>query len=80
MPIDRMSDYCRDCRYDRRDRTGDNACPFNFFYWDFLARHRDKLKSLGRMNLMLANLDRIDPEELDAIATQAADWHQTSRR
>ncbi|MEB3887476.1 cryptochrome/photolyase family protein [Lyngbya sp. CCY1209] len=77
--IDRMSDYCRGCGYDRGDRTGERACPFNFFYWDFLARHRDKLKSLGRMNLMLANLDRIDPEELDAIAEKAADWHRNSR-
>jgi hypothetical protein len=28
---------------------------------------------------MLANLDRIDPEELDAIAEKAADWHRNSR-
>jgi hypothetical protein len=32
--------------------TGENACPFNFFYWDFLARHRDKLQSIGRMSFI----------------------------
>jgi len=33
-------------------RSGENACPFNFFYWDFLARHRDKLQSIGRMGFI----------------------------
>ena len=26
--IDRMSDYCKGCAYDRKKRTGDDACPF----------------------------------------------------
>jgi len=39
--IDRMSDYCKGCSYDRRKRTGDDACPFTTLYWDFLARHSD---------------------------------------
>jgi deoxyribodipyrimidine photolyase-related protein len=75
--INRMSDYCKECRYDKRDRTGEHACPFNFFYWDFLARHRDRLKSQGRMNLILSNLDKMSSEELEAIQTKAADWHQS---
>ena len=37
--IDRMSDFCGDCRYDRKQRTGDDACPFTTLYWDFLDRH-----------------------------------------
>ena len=41
--IDRMSDYCGDCRYDPRKRTGDDACPFTTLYWDFLARHDERL-------------------------------------
>jgi len=73
--INKMSDYCKDCTYNRRERTGGNACPFNYFYWDFLARHRDKLKSQGRMNLILANLDKMDEQELDAIRQKAAEWH-----
>ncbi|MBE9076772.1 cryptochrome/photolyase family protein [Romeria aff. gracilis LEGE 07310] len=74
--INRMSDYCQGCQYNRKARTGDDACPFNFFYWDFLARHRDKLGSQGRMNFILANLDRLSEEELNEIHQRAVDWHQ----
>jgi deoxyribodipyrimidine photolyase-related protein len=34
-----MSDYCKGCRYDRRKRVGDDACPFTTLYWDFLDHH-----------------------------------------
>src|SRR4028119_199386 len=74
----KMSNYCRGCRGDRTVRSGENACPFNFFYWDFLARHRDKLQSIGRMSFILANLDKMPPEELATIRQKAADWHLVS--
>jgi deoxyribodipyrimidine photolyase-related protein len=74
--INKMSDYCGSCRYNRNARTGENACPFNFFYWDFLDRHRDKLKAQGRINLVLGNLNRMDPEELHQIRGAAQTWRQ----
>ena len=40
--IDKMSDYCKGCRYDRKQRTGPDACPFTTLYWDFLARHAER--------------------------------------
>ena len=70
--INKMSDYCGDCCYDRRDRTGEKACPFNYFYWDFMARHQAKLKSLGRMNLILGNLRKIPAEELEQMQSLAS--------
>lgn len=78
--INRMSDYCKGCQYNRKARTGDNACPFNFFYWDFLARHRHQLSSQGRMNFILANLDRMSAEELREIRQRAANWHRLPPR
>jgi len=74
--INKMSDYCKGCKYSPSKRTGDNACPFNFFYWDFLARHRDALKSQGRMSFILANLDKMPAEELQAMQQLAVEWHQ----
>ena len=77
--INKMSDYCSNCQYNRSDRIGDNACPFNFFYWDFLHRHRDRLDALGRMNLVLSHLKRISEAELDQISSLAAKWWDNER-
>ena len=74
--INRMGDYCKGCRYNPKERTGETACPFNFFYWDFLHRHRDKLQAQGRMSVILKNLDKMSAAELDAIQHQAQAWHQ----
>jgi deoxyribodipyrimidine photolyase-related protein len=70
--IDRMSDYCRSCRFDPRRATGENACPFTTLYWDFLARHRRLLQGNRRMRLQLSNLDRKDTTERRAIQQRAA--------
>lgn len=67
--MNRMSDYCRDCRFDPRKRTGDDACPFTTLYWDFLERHRDLLKSNARMVRQYANLDRLS--DLDDVRERA---------
>jgi deoxyribodipyrimidine photolyase-related protein len=69
--IDKMSDYCRGCVYKKNQRVGDLACPFNFLYWDFLSRHRDKLKFQGRVNMILGNLDRMSHDELTQIHLQS---------
>jgi deoxyribodipyrimidine photolyase-related protein len=72
--INKMSDYCKGCQYDHKKRTGDDACPFNYFYWDFLDRHREKLTTQGRMSFILKNLDRMTDQELTDIRTQAKTW------
>jgi len=76
--IHRMSDYCQNCRYNRGDRTGPQACPFNYFYWDFLARQRDRLHAQGRMTLILKNLERLSTDERNAIHQQAELWWQAN--
>ncbi|MFB6308493.1 MAG: cryptochrome/photolyase family protein [Haloarculaceae archaeon] len=55
--VDRMSDYCGECRYDPSADTGENACPFNALYWDFLDRNEDRLRSNHRMGLMYGHVD-----------------------
>lgn len=72
--VNKMSDYCGSCRYRPNTRTGDKACPFNFFYWDFLDRHQSQLQSLGRMSLILGHLKRMESEELDEIRSLAQQW------
>jgi deoxyribodipyrimidine photolyase-related protein len=69
--IKRMSNYCAGCRYDPGKRSGEDACPFNLLYWDFLARNLETLAGNPRMGLALKNLERIDAEELAQIRAGA---------
>ena len=57
--IDRMSDYCGECRFDRRRRTGDDACPFTMLYWDFLVRHSETLVSNPRIARQVRAAERL---------------------
>ncbi|WP_306249538.1 hypothetical protein [Parvularcula sp. IMCC14364] len=54
-----------------KEKTGDDACPFNYLYWHFIDQHRDKLEGNGRMGLVYKNLDRKSVAELKAIKASA---------
>ena len=77
--IDRQSNYCGACRYHPKRATGDDACPFTTLYWAFLDTHRETLDAVPRMNFQLANLDRKDEAELDAIRERAGWVHRAAR-
>jgi deoxyribodipyrimidine photolyase-related protein len=70
--IRRMGTYCQGCRYDVKARSGAGACPFNVLYWDFLDRHAAQLRGNPRMALVMRQLEKLDPDERDAIRTTAA--------
>jgi len=70
--INKMSDYCGSCAYDVTAKTGPKACPFNFLYWDFIARNRESLSGNPRMALIYKALDRLDPASLSAMRNQAS--------
>jgi deoxyribodipyrimidine photolyase-related protein len=69
--IDRMSDYCTSCQYHPKQRIGENACPFNALYWDFLARNRTKLKSNRRLAKPYATWARMSDDTRHEIRKQA---------
>lgn len=70
--INRMSDYCRTCRYDVKQRVGEDACPFNALYWDFLARNEKTLGGNVRLAMPYRNWARMAQADRDALRTQAA--------
>ena len=57
--INKMSDYCKGCHYSHTKRTGENACPFNSLYWDFLERHKGEFTGNVRMNMVMSALERL---------------------
>ena len=58
--INKMSDYCKDCKYNPKEKTGDLACPVNALYYYFLDRHKKKLSKNPRMKFMYANYYKLD--------------------
>lgn len=72
--INRMSDYCRHCRYDVNQRTGPDACPFNSLYWDFLARNREVLGGNQRLGMIYRSWDKMAEADRTALRQQAKDF------
>ncbi len=61
--INRMSNYCKNCRYDVKQKIGPDACPFNALYWDFLARNESKLARNPRLANPYATWRRMSDEQ-----------------
>jgi len=72
--IDRMSDYCKHCRYDVKQSVGPTACPFNSLYWHFLADNREVLKGNPRLGMIYKTLDRMSEDKRAALMAQASDF------
>jgi len=69
--IDKMSDSCRGCRFDRTKRTGPDACPFTTLYWDFLARHEDRFVRNARVAQQVRAAQRLS--DLPAVRERAVE-------
>ncbi|MEK9960870.1 MAG: cryptochrome/photolyase family protein, partial [Rhodobiaceae bacterium] len=78
--INRMSNYCGNCRYKVAKKTGEGACPFNYLYWDFLIRNRDRLGGNARLGMMYKSLDRMADERVEDIRDDAARFLATLDR
>ena len=70
--IDRMSDYCDGCAHDVKAKAGAKACPFNYLYWDFVARHHERLKGNPRMAQMVRTWDKFTAERQAEVREDAA--------
>jgi deoxyribodipyrimidine photolyase-related protein len=69
--INKMSDYCKSCQFDVKQRTGPEACPFNALYWDFIARHQQRFAKNPRMGNITRVYDKFDEAEKQRIAASA---------
>ena len=69
--INKMSNYCKNCHYKVSKKTGEDSCPFNSLYWNFLDSKREEFKGNQRMNMMFSLLDKKDSEEMKKIRERA---------
>lgn len=69
--INKMSDYCADCVYQVKLKTGDKACPFNAMYWHFLVRNAAAFKGNPRMAFPYRQLEKMTEPEVQALSRYA---------
>jgi len=69
--VDRMSDYCKGCHYDKKLREGERACPYNALYWDFFIRHEEKLSKNFRLGMVYRNIEKMSDAAVKGIKEKA---------
>ncbi len=55
----------------------DDACPFNYLYWDFMLRHQAKLSKNPRLKFAYANLAKMPKEQIEAVQQQSRIFRST---
>lgn len=69
--INKMSNYCQHCRYSVKEKTGTQACPFNYLYWGFLNKHKHKFENNPRMAMIYRTMNKMDQEKLGHMLEDA---------
>jgi len=72
--INKMGNYCQHCYYNKKEKVGKKACPFNSLYWNFIDKHREKLSKNRRMGMIYRVWDKYSSEDKAAIIAQAAHY------
>jgi deoxyribodipyrimidine photolyase-related protein len=70
--INKMSNYCKNCGYQVSKKTGPKACPFNYLYWHFIDKNKEKLSNNPRMAMMYKTYSRMKEENIAAMKQDAA--------
>ncbi len=69
--IHKMSNYCAHCKYSVKEKSGEQACPFNYLYWDFINRHRDKFEKNPRMAMIYRTMAKMNSEKLETMLSDS---------
>lgn len=59
--IHKMSDYYKNSQHNYKEKYSDDACPFNYLYWCFVADNKETFEK-GRQQFVVRNLEKIDIE------------------
>lgn len=69
--INKMSDYCKGCRYDVKKKEGKDACPFNYLYWDFFLKNQKKLEKNPRLWTVFSTIKKMSKEKKKQITSDS---------
>jgi deoxyribodipyrimidine photolyase-related protein len=65
--INKMSNYCKNCSYNVKEKNGVDACPFNYLYWNFLIKNKAVLNKNYRMIFIYKVLEKFDEKKIERI-------------
>lgn len=78
--INKMSDYCGSCEYSISKKTGENACPFNYLYWNFVDEQREAFEVSGRNSFMVNMYDKKSEDNKEAIKSSTRQFLERLER
>lgn len=67
--INKMSNYCKWCRYNHKEKYWPDACPFNSLYREFVDKHQELFKKRWQW-FLLRHLEKIDTTLLNETTKQ----------
>ncbi|MEN9824625.1 MAG: hypothetical protein RI953_370 [Pseudomonadota bacterium] len=81
--INKMSNYCAGCKYDPKQTTGEDACPFNALYWNFIDETQrlkvSRPSFARRMGMMWSVWNKKTEEEKSLVRKRAAEVTKLAR-
>ncbi len=69
--INKMSNYCSHCHYSVKEKTGQQACPFNYLYWHFVHKHKHRFENNPRMAMIYSTMAKMDQTKLSHMLDDA---------
>ena len=72
--IKKMSDYCDNCRYNVELKSGKDACPFNYLYWNFFIKNRQKVSDNPRNFVIYNTIKKMTPEKINQIKKDSKEF------
>lgn len=68
--VNKMSNFCKTCFYDPKEKYGEKACPLNYLYRKFIDKNKEVFIK-WRQSFILNHLKKIDMEK---ISQQSRDF------
>ena len=72
--INKMSDYCNNCKYNVKEKEGEDACPFNYLYWNFFLKNQEKLEQNPRLWTVFSNIKKMSKEKKKQIQNDSKNF------